>query len=109
VTPLIIVLVVGVVLHTIVGVITRTPEEDHTPLRWKTWHSLLTGFVSTTVIVAVTVGYYLASGIWLPFWALVLAVDVLTLGWKVWKHRKRIQERRAIQALFDRPSLGEGA
>lgn len=107
-TPLIIVLIVGVVLHTIVGVITRTPEEDQTPLRWKTWHSLLTGATSTAVIVAVTVGYYLAAGVMLPFWALLLAVDVLTLAWRLCKHRQRIQERRAIQALFDRPSLGEG-
>lgn len=108
-TPFIIVLAVGVILHTIVGVITRTPEEHQTPLRWKCWHTFLAGLVSTTAIVAVVVGYYLATGVMLPFWVLLLAVDLLTVGWKLWKHQQRVQERRALQGLFDQPSLGEGA
>lgn len=107
-TPLLIVLAAGIVLHTIVGIITRTPEEDHTPLRWKAWHTFLTGLASTALIVAVAIGYYLATGVLLPFWALVLAVDLLTVGWKLAKHRQRMAERRSLQSLFDRPSLGEG-
>lgn len=107
-TPLIIVLIVGVVLHTIVGVATRAPEEDQLLLRWKTWHTFLTGLASTAVIVAVIVAYYLATGVMLPFWALVLAADVLTVGWKLWKHRQRLLERRTLQSMFDRPTLGEG-
>lgn len=106
-TPLTIVLIAGVILHTVVGVATRTPEEDQTTLRWKCWHSFLVGLASTAVIVAVLVGYYLAAGVLLPFWSLVLAVDILTLAWKLWKHRQRIQERRSLQSLFDRPTLGE--
>jgi hypothetical protein len=109
VSPLVIVLIVGVILHTIVGVITRTPEEDQTPLRWKMWHTFLTGLLSTAVLVAIAIGYYLATGIMLPFWTLILAADVVTLTWKLWKHQQRVQERRALQGLFDQPSLGEGA
>jgi len=108
-TPLLIVLAVGIVLHTIVGLITGTPEEDQTPLRWKAWHTFLTGLASTALIVAVAVGYHLATGVLLPFWALVLAVDLLTVAWKLVKHRQRVAERRALRSLFERPSLGEGA
>lgn len=107
--PFIIVLITGVVLHTIVGVITQTPEEDQTQLRWKVWHTFLAGVASVAVIAAVMAGYYLAAGVWLPYWSLLLASDVLTLSWKVWKHRQRVREMRALQGLFDRPSLGEGA
>jgi high-affinity Fe2+/Pb2+ permease len=107
VSPFVIVLAVGVVLHTIVGVITRTPEEDQTPLRWKAWHTFLTGLASTALIVAVVIGYHLATGVMLPFWALLLAVDLLTLGWKLREHHKRVQERQALKSLFDRPSHGE--
>jgi tetrahydromethanopterin S-methyltransferase subunit C len=109
VSPLIIVLIVGVVLHTIVGVITRTPEEDQTPLRWKCWHTFLIGLGSVAVILAVMAGYYMATGVLLPYWALLLATDVLTLGWKLRKHQQRVRERSALQNMFDRPSLGEGA
>lgn len=108
-SPFVIVLIAGMVLHTIVGVITRTPEEDQTPLRWKAWHTFLAGLAATAVIIAVMVGYYLATGVLLPYWALLLAADVLTLSWKVWRHRQRVRELRALQGLFDRPSLGEGA
>jgi uncharacterized BrkB/YihY/UPF0761 family membrane protein len=109
VTPFVIVLIVGVVLHTIVGLITRTPEEDHTPFRWKAWHTFITGLLSTALIVAVWVGYAVTTGNTLPFWSLVLSADLITLGWKLWKHRQRVAERRSLQSLFDRPSLGEGA
>ncbi|WP_461712189.1 hypothetical protein [Streptomyces sp. DSM 41013] len=108
-SPLIIVLIVGVILHTIVGVITRTPEEDQAPFRWRLWHTFLTGLLSTVGIVAVWVSYAVSTGSTLPFWTLVLAVDLVTLAWKVWKHRQRVAERRSLQSLFDRPSLGEGA
>ncbi|MFD9249589.1 hypothetical protein [Streptomyces bottropensis] len=108
-TPLIIVLIVGVVLHTVVGVVVRTPEEDQTLLRWKAWHTFLTGLASAAIMVAVVVGCYLATKVMLPFWALLLAVDVLTMGWKLWKHRQRIMERRFLQSLLDRPSFGEQA
>lgn len=107
--PLVIVLIVGVILHTIVGVLTRTPEQDQTPLRWKCWHTFLAGLASTAVIVAVVVGYYLATRVILPFWAFVLAVDVLTVAWKLRQHWQRVQERRALKNLLDRPSFGESA
>lgn len=108
-TPLVIVLIIGVVLHTTVGLITRTPEEDRSPLRWKTWHSLLAGLASTAVIVAVVIAYQLATGVLLPFWALVLTADLLMLGWKLWKHQQRRAERQALQSLFDQPAHREGA
>jgi L-asparagine transporter-like permease len=107
VSPLLIVLAVGIVLHTIAGILTRTPEEDQTPLRWKAWHSLLTGLVSTALMVAVIIGYYLATDVLLPFWTLVLAADLMTLAWKLAKHHQRVKERRALQELFDKPSPGE--
>lgn len=108
-SPFVIVLIAGMVLHTIVGVITRTPEQDQTPIRWKAWHTFLAGIVSTAVIIAVMIGYYLVTGIVLPYWALLLATDLLTLAWKVRKHWQRVRELRALQGLFDQPSLGEGA
>lgn len=108
-TPLIIVLAIGVLLHTLVGVAVRAPEEDQTQLRWRAWHTFLTGLASTAIMAGIVVGCHQATGVRLPFWAVVLAVDVLTLGWKLWKHRRRLLERRALQSLFDRPSLGEGA
>ncbi|MFC9891527.1 hypothetical protein [Streptomyces pilosus] len=106
-TPLLIVLAAGAVLHTIVGLITRTPEDDHTPLRWKAWHTFLAGIVSGAVILAAAIGWYAATGVLLPFWSLVAAADVLTVGWKLVQHRRRIAEQRSLQSLFDRPSLGE--
>lgn len=108
-TPLIIVLAVGVALHTLVGVITRTPEDDQTPLHWQAWLTFLAGLTSTVALVALAVGYSLATGVMLPFWTLILAADLFALAWKLWKHRQRVQERRALQDLFDRPSSGEGA
>lgn len=108
-SPLIIVLILGVVFHTLVGVITRTPEDDQTPLRWQAWLTFLIGLASTAALVALAVGYRLATGIMLPFWTLVLAADLVTIAWKLWRHRQRVQERRHLQSLFDKPSLGEGS
>ncbi|WP_055693239.1 hypothetical protein [Streptomyces prasinopilosus] len=106
-TPLIMALVVGVILHTLVGIITRTPEDDQTPLHWQAWLTFLVGLTSTAAIVVIAVGSRLAAGFMLPFWALILAADLLTLAWKLWKHRQRVAERRSLQSLFDRPSHGE--
>ncbi|MGP3737960.1 hypothetical protein ACTWJ9_33155 (plasmid) [Streptomyces sp. GDS52] len=105
--PVLIVLIVGVVLHALVGVITRTPEDDQTPLHWQAWLTFLAGLASTAALVALAVGYRLATGVMLPFWTLILAADLFTLAWKLWKHRQRVAERRSLQSLFDRPSLGE--
>ncbi|MFM9780424.1 hypothetical protein [Streptomyces scabiei] len=102
--PITNVLILGVALHTIVGVITRTPEADHTPLRWKAWHSFLVGMVSAAAIAAVAFLVWLATGIWPPFWAMLLAVDLGTVAWKLRKHQIRVRQRKALQHLFDRPS-----
>lgn len=107
-TPILIVLIAGVVAHTIVGVITRTPEEDQTPRRWKAWHSFIVGLASTAVLVTIAVLYAVLTGVMLPFWTLILASDVITLGWKLRQHYQRTQERRALQNLMDRPAFGEG-
>lgn len=106
-SPILIVLIVGFILHTIIGTLTRTPEEDNAPLRWKSWHSFLSGLLTTGAIVAVIVGFYLATHVMLPFWALLLAADLLTAVYRLWMHRQRVQERRTIQNLFDHPSHGE--
>lgn len=106
-TPFVIVLIIGFVLHVAVGVITHTPADDSAPQRWRAWHSFLTGVLTTGLIVAVIVGFYLAGNIVLPFWPLLLTADLLTAAVRLWRHRQRVQERRAIQALFERPSHGE--
>ncbi|MFI2620479.1 hypothetical protein [Streptomyces sp. NPDC018584] len=106
-TPFVIVLIVGFVLHVAVGAIIRTPEEEHATLRWKTWHSFLTGLLTTGVILAVVVGFYVATHVLLPFWALLLAADLLAAGYRLRRHSQRVQERRAIQSLYDHPSHGE--
>lgn len=107
-TAIVIVLISGVVAHTIVGVITRTPEEDQTPLRWQTWHSFLIGFASAAVLVTLAVLCAVITGVMPPFWTLILAADVVTLGWKLRQHHHRTRERRALQNLLDRPAFGEG-
>jgi uncharacterized BrkB/YihY/UPF0761 family membrane protein len=107
VTPILIVLIAGVVAHTIVGVITRTPEEDQTPLRWKAWHSFIVGLASTAVLATIVVLYAVLTGVMLPFWTLILAADVITLGWKLHQHYQRTRERRALKNLMDRPAFGE--
>jgi len=108
VTPFIIVLAVGFVLHTAVGFITRTPEQDRTPLRWRAWFTFLAGAVSAAVTLAVWFGYWAATGVFLPYWALLLTADVLTVVWQLVQHRKRQRERRSLQSMFERPSFGEG-
>lgn len=104
-----VVIIAGSVLHALVGLYTRTPEEKQTPLQWKAWHTFLAGLVSTITVLAVMACCYLASGVLLPFWAFLLTADLLTVGWKLWKHQQRRAELRALRDLFDRPSLGEGS
>lgn len=108
-TPLVIVLIVGVILHTIVGVLTRTPEEDQTPRRWKLWHTAVAGFVSGIFIAIVAALIWIAAGAFPPLWALLAASDVLTIAWKLNRHRTRASERKGLQDLFERPSFGEGS
>lgn len=107
-TPFIIVLAIGFILHTTVGFITRTPEQDRAPLRWRAWHTFLAGLASGAVTIAIWIGYWAATGTILPYWALLLAADVLTAAWLLVQHRKRQRERSSLQSMFDRPSFGEG-
>lgn len=108
-TPFIAVLIAGSVLHAITNWITRTPEDDQSPYRWKLWHTFLAGLVSTGALVVIAVLIWLTTSILVPFWAVLLAADLLTVGWKLRQHQHRIRERQALQALLDRPSYGEGA
>jgi hypothetical protein len=108
-TPFIIVLAIGFILHTAVGFITRTPEQDRSPLRWRAWHIFLAGLASGAVTIAAWIGYWAATGTVLPYWALLLAADVLTAVWQLVQHHKRQQERRALQTLFELRSFGESA
>lgn len=105
---IVIVLIAGVIAHTIVGVITRTPEQDQTPLRWKTWHTFLVGLVSTLGLVTMAVLCAVVTGTMPPLWSVFLAADVITLGWKLRQHQQRVQERRHLKNLLERPSYGEG-
>lgn len=108
-TPLLIVILAGVIAHTIVGMITRTPEENHAPLRWKAWHSFLVGIISAMATVTAVIVIYLATGTLVPYWVVVAVADLIALGWKLRQHHQRILERRSLQSLFEQPAAGEGA
>ncbi|MEW2402182.1 hypothetical protein [Streptomyces sp. NPDC046862] len=107
-TPLVIVLIAGFALHTAVGFITRTPEDDPTSLHWQALHAFLIGLGTTAVCVAVAACYFLATAMRLPFWPLLLTADLITTGLKLRLHLIRQRQRNAVKAQFDRASLGEG-
>ncbi len=108
-TPIILVLIAGALAHGTVSYLTRTPEEDQTPHRWKLWHTAVAGFVSGILIVTVAALIWVATGTFPPIWVLLAASDVLTIAWKLHRHRTRRIERQALQNLFERPSFGEGS
>jgi hypothetical protein len=109
VTPIVIVLIAGALAHGTVSYLTRTPEEDQTPHRWKLWHTAVAGFVSGILIVTVAALIWVATGTFPPIWVLLAVSDALTIAWKLHRHRTRTSERKALQALFERPSFGEGS
>jgi NADH:ubiquinone oxidoreductase subunit 6 (subunit J) len=109
VTAILIVLIAGAIAHAIVSHLTRTPEEDQTPRRWKYWHTAVAGIISGIALAAVALLVWVATGAFPPVWTLLAASDVLAIGWKVHHHRKRSHERRELKALFERPSFGEGS
>lgn len=108
-TAIILVLLAGALAHGTVSYLTRTPEEDQTPRRWKTWHTIVTGIVSTILMAIAAALIWVATGTFPPVWALLAVSDAITIGWKLNRHRTRTSERRALQALFERPSFGEGS
>lgn len=108
-TPIIIVLIAGALAHGAASYLTRTPEEDQTPHRWKLWHTAVAGFVSGILIVTVAALIWVATGTFPPIWVLLAVSDALTIAWKLHRHRTRSSERKALQALFERPSFGEGS
>jgi len=109
VTAIILVLIAGALAHGTVSYLTRTPEEDQTPRRWKLWHTAVAGVVSGILMAIVATLIWSATGTFPPLWALLAASDVLTIAWKLNRHRTRTSERKALQALFERPSFGEGS
>jgi hypothetical protein len=109
VTPILIVLICGAFAHGTVSYLTRTPEDDHTPRRWKFWHTAVAGVVSGILMAIVAALIWVATGTFPPVWALLAASDVLTIAWKLNRHRTRTSEREALQDLFERPSFGEGS
>lgn len=108
-TAIIIVLIAGAIAHATVSHLTRTPEEDHTPRRWKYWHTAIAGIISGIALAAVALLVWIATGTFPPVWTLLAASDVMAIGWKLHHHRKRSHERRQLKALFERPSFGEGS
>jgi hypothetical protein len=52
---------------------------------------------------------WVATGTFPPIWVLLAVSDALTIAWKLHRHRTRTSERKALQALFERPSFGEGS
>jgi len=109
VTPILIVLIAGALAHGTVAYLTRTPEEDQTPRRWKTWHTIVTGIVSGILIAIAAALIWVVTGAIPPLWILFAVSDALTIAWRLRQHRARSIERRALQNLFERPSFGEGS
>lgn len=106
-TPYLIVVLAGVVLHTIVGAYTRTPEDEHTALGWRTWHTVILSLLTMAAMTSLGIVVWLATGLLLPAWALLATADGLALAWKIHRHHRRVVERRTLQSLYDQPALGE--
>ncbi len=75
-TGIIIVLICGALAHGTVNYLTRTPEEDQTPRRWKLWHTVVAGFVSGILIAIVAALIWVATSTLPPLWALLAASGV---------------------------------
>jgi Flp pilus assembly protein TadB len=89
------------ILNRSVVLATRTPEEAQIPLRWWAWHTFLASLTSAALAVGVAVLIWLSTGVMLPFWLILITANAVAVGWKLRKHRHRIRERTALQALLD--------
>ncbi|MEV8544555.1 hypothetical protein [Streptomyces sp. NPDC051572] len=101
-------LVCVVLFNRSVVLATRTPEEAEIPLRWKAWHTLLAAVVSGALAVGIAALTWLATGVMLPLWLILITANAVAVGCKLRKHRHRIRERTALQALLDRSSSSDG-
>jgi hypothetical protein len=108
VNPLAVVIIAGLLAHTIVGTITRTPDDHHTPLHWKAAHSLLAGAVAGLATAGAAVVLWAGMGVLVPYWALYAAADLVSIGGRLWRHRERLRERRTLEALYEQSAFGEG-
>ncbi|MCF0086679.1 MULTISPECIES: hypothetical protein [unclassified Streptomyces] len=108
-TVFLLVIAGGALLHATANRLTRAPGDDRAPLRWTTWHSFLSGAAAMLAACALYALAVTTAGVTAPYWAVLLAADVLGVGWKVLRHRHRARERATLQAMFDQPSYREGA
>jgi hypothetical protein len=103
------VLIGGALLHGTISLITHTPGDQKIPLRWKTWHSFLSGLGSGVLVLVMIVACKLSTGNVPPLWATFLAMDLVSAMWRLLQHYNRIQERRALENLLNGPSFGDEA